>query len=452
MLNQTIISLGIFLAAAPETAPRPVPLTRPEMKRLIEDVKVRTPRIPMPELTDADRQALGDRADDYEAVIRHRYTPWVETRRTPRASGPNVEQEPGMTLSYAFKTQLFWIVSRANNCQYCIGHQESKLLNAGLTEDQIAALDGDWSRHTPAEQAAFAFARKLSFQPYAIGDADIQSLRRFYTDLQILEMVISVSGNNVSNRWKEAVAVPQRKDEGGYSRNTEDLSLPRGTYLTPTSASFEKLISNVAPIIFDTATGAPTRDTISRRPALESRTDVERALTQARSRKARLPLVEEHEARTNFAGAAPEGPLPQWVRLLANFPREGTRHLNTIRLADEKSDLSPLLKGQLAWIVARQDGAWYAVGHAYKRLRDAGQTDEQIYALDGDWHEFSPRDQSLFTVARKLAASPVILTDADVTNAVELAGPRDVVQSIHYTTSRSLFDRITEAAGLQLEN
>jgi hypothetical protein len=44
-----------------------------------------------------------------------------------------------------------------------------------------------------------------------------------------------------------------------------------------------------------------------------------------------------------------------------------------------------------------------------------------------------------------------VLTDEDVANAVKLAGPRDVVQLISYTTSRASFDRITEAAGLQIE-
>ena len=58
----------------------------------------------------------------------------------------------------------------------------------------------------------------------------------------------------------------------------------------------------------------------------------------------------------------------------------------------------------------------------------------------------------MFTLARKLAASPVVLTDEDVENAVKLAGPRDVVQLISYTTNQASFDRITEAAGLQLEN
>ena len=67
-----------------------------------------------------------------------------------------------MTLDYKFKVALFWIVSRTNNCQYCLGHQESKLLRAGMTEDEIAALDFDWKQFTPAEQAAFALTRKLT--------------------------------------------------------------------------------------------------------------------------------------------------------------------------------------------------------------------------------------------------------------------------------------------------
>ncbi len=54
-------------------------------------------------------------------------------------------------------------------------------------------------------------------------------------------------------------------------------------------------------------------------------------------------------------------------------------------------------------------------------------------------------------MARKLSATPVVLTDADVTAAVQQIGPRDVVQLISYTTHRVSFDRVTEAAGLTAE-
>ena len=75
-----------------------------------------------------------------------------------------------------------------------------------------------------------------------------------------------------------------------------------------------------------------------------------------------------------------------------------------------------------------------------------------VYKLDGSWEDFTPSERSLFTLARKLAASPVVLTDDDVAAALKLTGPREVVQLVSYTTGRALFDRITEAAGLPLEN
>jgi hypothetical protein len=96
-------------------APRPVPLTRPEMKQFLEDMKARKPRIPLPELTAGDKEKLGDRAENYEARLRYHYLGQNDMR--VGGGGPR-EADPAMSLDYAFKTELFWIVSRTNNCQY----------------------------------------------------------------------------------------------------------------------------------------------------------------------------------------------------------------------------------------------------------------------------------------------------------------------------------------------
>jgi hypothetical protein len=147
----------------------------------------------------------------------------------------------------------------------------------------------------------------------------------------------------------------------------------------------------------------------------------------------------------------PEGPLPEWIRLLANFTGQGRGRIASQIAAETKEDLKPLLKAQVAWIVARQDRAWYAVARAKQQLKDLGQTDDQIYQLDGDWSNFTAGERSLFTVARKLACSPVILTDADVATALKETDPKQVVQVITLVTTCASFDRITEAAGLRAE-
>jgi alkylhydroperoxidase family enzyme len=448
------------------SVPRPIPLTRPEMKQYLEDMKERTPRIPLPELTEEEKASLDERGRGYESRLRSLYLPegWGFGRPAGQQQGGGQQaqnrprdNDPAMTLDNKFKVSLFWIVSRTNNCQYCLGHQETKLLNAGMSEDEIAALDCDWASFSAAEQAAFAFARRFTLEPHQLSDEDIAGLKKHFTDMQILEMVMSMAGNNAINRWKEGVGVPQSRSFGNFGLGRSDATAAaappadeKHSYLTPTSERFLEIVTSTAPLTMD-GSGKPTRQAVCNRPPLESRDQVERALDLARVREPRLPLVEEAKAREILGEDAPQGPLPQWARLLANFPVSGKRSVASIVSNDAKGELSPLLKAQVSWIVARQDRAWYATGQAQRRLRELGQSDDQIFALDGDWAAFSPTDRALFTVARKLAASPVVLTDDDVATAVKLAGPRDVVQLVSYTTSRASFNRITEAAGLQIE-
>jgi alkylhydroperoxidase family enzyme len=463
------------------TAPRPVPLTRPEMKRLLEDMKQRKPRIPLPEPTAEEKEKLasetpGRVGGGYEGRLRSLYLGGSGFNGGNRPAGDKAgdktgakgepgktgtggfgqrEQEPGMTLTYAFKTELFWIVSRTNNCQYCMGHQESKLLGAGLKEDDIASLDSNWAHFTPAEQAAFAYARKFTHEPNKLGDADVDALRKHYTDLQILEMSLSMAGNNAINRWKEGVGVPQSSNGGGF-RGTDPAAKAETekkvqTYLTPTSEEFTSVITKVAPYLPDEKSGKPTTLSLYNRPKLESRDEVEKALAVAAKRKPRLPLVDEDKAREVYGEAWKDKSMPQWARLLANFAREGKSRAIGIQNAEITGDLKPVLKAQVAWIIARQDRAWYATGLAKKKLMELGVAENDVYKLDGSWDVFSPAERAMFTVARKLAASPVILTDADVDEALKQTSPRDVVQLINFVTTRAAFDRLTEAAGLQLE-
>jgi alkylhydroperoxidase family enzyme len=325
-----------------------------------------------------------------------------------------------------------------------------------LKEEEVAALDGDWAEFTAAQRAAFALARKLTYEPHRLTGADIERVRKHYKDLQILEMILSVAGNNALNRWKEGVGVPQSKDLSGFGKRSgkaapKNRPLPDKSFLTPTPRRFRDRVTVVAPVQTDGKTRKVSRAAVCRRPPLESRKEVEKALEACAKRKPLLPLAAETEARKLLPSDWPKGPLPYWVRLLAHFPREGKTRILGLLAADQKGDLKPLLKAQVSWIIARQDRAWYAVGEARRRLHALGWPNNKIYRLDGDWAKFTPAERALFTVARQLAASPIVLTDDEVARAVKLAGPRAVVQVIAYTTRRAFFDRVTEACGLPLE-
>ena len=119
-------------------------------------------------------------------------------------------------------------------------------------------------------------------------------------------------------------------------------------------------------------------------------------------------------------------------------------------VADNKREFKPALdalNAVLDNLLARKEH----IGEALRRLRALGQTDDQVFRLDGDWSEFTPAERAQFTVARQLAASPIVLTDAEFAAALKLTGPREMVQLVSYVTTRASFNRITEAAGLQIE-
>src|SRR5437762_11802488 len=106
---------GAARAENPGDKPLSIPLTRPEMKQALEDLKGRKPRIPLPELTEEEKEKLGERAASYEGRLRYHYLPGSDARG---GSGFSREPDPKMSLDYVLKTELFWIVSRTNNCHY----------------------------------------------------------------------------------------------------------------------------------------------------------------------------------------------------------------------------------------------------------------------------------------------------------------------------------------------
>jgi len=356
---------------------RPVPLTRPEIKQLLEDMKQRPLRIPLPEMTEADKAALGERSTNYEALLRYYYLPPGEPATYggfggSRSSGTRGNAAAGnsaapvqrdftrnadekMSLSYAFKTRLFWIVSRTNNCQYCLGHQEQKLASAGMTDDEIAALDFDWELFPEAEQAAFAYARKLTYEPHRLSDDDLHTLRKHYTDLQILEMTMSVAWNNSINRWKEGAGVPQSQTGLGFFRRGEqelpkDRLLPIETFLTPTSPKSSSRLSKIAPVAHDPVTGLPTKQAVNLRPRLESRDQVRAALAADRTRKPRLPLLSDADARQALGELAPAGPLPAWLRLMAHFPNEASSRIRGINaITEDRGWLTSSVPSRWCW-------------------------------------------------------------------------------------------------------
>jgi hypothetical protein len=462
--NTTPTNNASLVMKNPPNQPRYTPATRDAMKQYLEDLKQRTPRIPLPQQSEDEKKLeLEDpRTYGYEGRLRRIYLMDTTTgsysgfsgSSGARSSATSLPPDPALTLDYAFKVRLFWIAARANNCQYCLGHQESKLLAAGMSEDAIAALDSDWGAFDVKEQVAFALAKRLTNEPHLLTSADIDACKEHFSDLQILEMIGSIAGNNAINRWKEGTGVPQSTNGGNFGRSkpADSNSSEEHSYLTPTSKKFVERVSTVAVLDTENLSLRTNSPTACNRPPLEMGEELAKRLAQVDARKPRLPLASDAVTR-DVLGTSLKGSQPmQWHRLLANFPVAGKRFVDGIEFTRSHDELSIPLQAMLDWVVARQDRAWYAIRLADEDIEKANVSKSTVQALDGDLRQSSAhlaeRDRLLLIVAKNLAASPIVLTDAQVDDAIRVAGPRAVTQVINYTTFRAAFDRITEAAGL----
>jgi alkylhydroperoxidase family enzyme len=445
MRGQLSLAAAILAALAAATAtagdapddatPPTVPADRAGVKRMIDQSRARPPRLPLPPPSAsevAEAHARGPLVPGLPALINN-----LRMRRLylpADLTGPNggfaLGPDPAMTVDPTFKTRLFWIVSRANNCAYCLGHQEAKLAAAGLPDDRIAALDGDWSDASPAERAAYAFTARLTVEPHRVDAADIAAMTAHHTPTQVLEIALAVSQFNAINRWTGALAIPQ-EDHGDGPANrdtTHDLALSRVAPLAPS--------------------GSCARP--SARPPLEGPAEVADMLRACRTRTPRLPLADIVAARAVLG--SPDGTPQAWERLLAVFPKHGPARVAARKAVEARGSIPPLTRARIDWIAARHDRAWYALDLARRRLAALGQAEDQMFAIDRpDDPRFSPAERAAFAFTRKLTTDPALVSDADVAGLRRHFSDREVAELIHRVTEAAFFDRLTEAAGLPIE-
>jgi len=98
------------------------------------------------------------------------------------------------------------------------------------------------------------------------------------------------------------------------------------------------------------------------------------------------------------------------------------------------------------------DRAWYALGHALARLKALGFTEEQVAALDRPEAIESPADREVARFARKITVDPALADDDDFERLRKLFDDKKVAEIVYQITEAASFDRLTETAGLRLED
>ncbi|MFL5342381.1 MAG: carboxymuconolactone decarboxylase family protein [Gemmataceae bacterium] len=88
---------------------------------------------------------------------------------------------------------------------------------AGLEQDAITERTrklaaGDWSSFSPAERAAFTFARKLSVEPAAVTPADAAELRRHFGPERAIDVIWWACRCHYMTRVADAFQLPLERE------------------------------------------------------------------------------------------------------------------------------------------------------------------------------------------------------------------------------------------------
>ncbi|MCB1663786.1 MAG: carboxymuconolactone decarboxylase family protein [Candidatus Competibacteraceae bacterium] len=136
--------------------------------------------------------------------------------------------QPG-SVPMELKKLVALMTSSASGCQYCQAHTSYGAKRMGVAEEKIAAIWEYPTHHlfTAAERAALDLARDAALIPNAVTDAHFESLRHYFNDEQIVELVSVISLFGFFNRWNSTLA-------------TELESEPRAALSFPGGKGFSK--------------------------------------------------------------------------------------------------------------------------------------------------------------------------------------------------------------------
>jgi uncharacterized peroxidase-related enzyme len=107
----------------------------------------------------------------------------------------------GRSLERRLYEAVYLRISLINGCLYCTQHHIQGARRAGLTAEEMKALQaGVYSGFSPAEQASLGYAEKLTRTPDAAAEADFANLKPYFSDEQIVDLHMLIGLVNLTNR------------------------------------------------------------------------------------------------------------------------------------------------------------------------------------------------------------------------------------------------------------
>ena len=158
------------------------------------------PEAASPEVKDIYEKVLKGKPGNVQKALAHR----VDALKTFLPFYASV----GRSLDRRLYEMIYIRVSWINGCNYCLQHHLASSKRAGLSADDWQALkEADIARFPMHEQTALAYADKLTRACRTITDADVEGLKKHFSDSEIVDLHLLVGLINLTNRFTDPLGL-----------------------------------------------------------------------------------------------------------------------------------------------------------------------------------------------------------------------------------------------------
>ena len=100
------------------------------------------------------------------------------------------------------------VVSKLNECRYCVAHHAPRLVDQGLAPETVAnILEPDCPGLEEVDKLVRDYAVQVTTSPQRIRDAVFERLRQHFTEAEIVELTLRTALCGFFNRFNDALQI-----------------------------------------------------------------------------------------------------------------------------------------------------------------------------------------------------------------------------------------------------
>jgi uncharacterized peroxidase-related enzyme len=162
---------------------------------------------------------IGELPEDVQPVYRRfaeDYGPFLNQVKVFAHRPAAVKHLMGLLLDFAdegciskrYLEIVLVVVSKLNECTYCVAHHTPRLIEQGLAPETTAQiLEPDCPGLDPVDRLVRDFAVQVSIEPGRIRDAMFDRLKEHFSEEQIVELTLRTALCGFFNRFNDALQI-----------------------------------------------------------------------------------------------------------------------------------------------------------------------------------------------------------------------------------------------------